>query len=42
MTIGDGDSSFEFIVTLKDETHAEIHPIGAPSNMKPIPGEKVH
>jgi hypothetical protein len=29
-------------VTLKDETHAEIHPKGAPPNMKPIPAEKVH
>src|ERR1700680_4245892 len=39
ITVMDG---FEFIVTLKDETHAEIHPKGAPSNMKPIPAEKVH
>ncbi|HMD22437.1 MAG TPA: M56 family metallopeptidase [Alloacidobacterium sp.] len=31
---------FEFTVTLKDDTHAEIHPIGAPANMKPIPAEK--
>lgn len=36
--LGDG---FEFLVTLKDETHAEIHPVGAPANMKPIPAEKV-
>jgi hypothetical protein len=32
---------FEFIATLKDDTHAEIHPVGAPPNMKPIPAEKV-
>jgi beta-lactamase regulating signal transducer with metallopeptidase domain len=42
VTIGDGSQSFEFTVTLKDETHAEIHPVGAPPNMKPIPAEKVH
>jgi beta-lactamase regulating signal transducer with metallopeptidase domain len=39
ITVMDG---FEFTVTLKDETHAEIHPAGAPPNMKPIPAEKVH
>jgi hypothetical protein len=39
ITLSDG---FEFIVTLKDDTHAEIHPKGAPPNMKPIPAEKVH
>jgi hypothetical protein len=33
---------FEFIATLKDDTHAEIHPVGAPPNMKPIAAEKVH
>lgn len=33
---------FAFTVTLKDDTHAEIHPVGAPPNMKPIPAEKVH
>jgi len=38
ITVIDG---FEFIVTLKDDTHAEIHPKGAPPNMKPIPAEKV-
>lgn len=32
---------FEFIVTLTDDTHAEIRPVGAPSNMKPIIAEKV-
>jgi beta-lactamase regulating signal transducer with metallopeptidase domain len=32
---------FEFIATLKDDAHAEIHPVGAPPNMKPIPAEKV-
>jgi beta-lactamase regulating signal transducer with metallopeptidase domain len=39
ITVMDG---FEFIATLKDATHAEIHPVGAPSNMKPITAEKVH
>jgi beta-lactamase regulating signal transducer with metallopeptidase domain len=39
VTVGGG---IEFIVTLKDDTHAEIHPVGAPPNMKPIPAEKVH
>jgi beta-lactamase regulating signal transducer with metallopeptidase domain len=38
ITVMDG---FEFMVTLKDDTHAEIHPKGAPPNMKPIPAEKV-
>jgi beta-lactamase regulating signal transducer with metallopeptidase domain len=33
---------FEFSVTLKDDTHAEIHPAVAPPHMKPIPAEKVH
>jgi len=42
VTVGDGNKPFEFSVTLKDETHAEIHPKGAPPNMKPIPAEKVH
>ncbi len=32
---------FEFVVNLKDNTHAEIRPGGAPPNMKPIPAEKV-
>ena len=39
VTVADG---FKFMVTLKDNTHAEIHPAGAPLNMKPIPAEKVH
>jgi len=39
VTVADG---FEFIVTLKDATHAEIHPVGAPPNMKPIPAEKAN
>jgi len=39
ITVADG---FEFVVTLKDDTHAEIHPVGAPPNMKPIAAEKVH
>jgi len=38
ITVGDG---FAFTVTLKDATHAEIHPVGAPPNMKPIPAENV-
>lgn len=42
VTIDDGSSPFEFTVTLKDDTHAEIHPAGAPANMKPIQAEKVH
>ena len=42
VTIGDGDQTFEFVVTLKDATHAEIHPVGAPPNMKPIQAERVH
>jgi hypothetical protein len=41
VTVGDGSHPIEFIVTLKDETHAEIHPVGAPPNMKPIAAEKV-
>jgi beta-lactamase regulating signal transducer with metallopeptidase domain len=41
VTVGDGNERIEFSVTLKDETHAEIHPKGAPPNMKPIPAEKV-
>lgn len=39
ITVADG---FEFLVTLKDNTHAEIRPIGAPANMKPIPAERIH
>lgn len=31
---------FEFVVTLKDAAHAEIHPVGAPPNMKPIQAER--
>jgi hypothetical protein len=27
VTIGNGDHPFEFLVTLKDAMHAEIHPI---------------
>src|SRR5882762_1920507 len=42
VTVVDGNEPFEFIVTLKDETHAEIHPKGAPPKMKPLPAEKVH
>ena len=39
VTVGDG---FEFIVTLKDATHAEIHPVSAPPNMKPIQAERIN
>jgi hypothetical protein len=39
ITVADG---FEFVVTLKDNTHAEIRPVGAPPNMKPIPVERIH
>ena len=42
VTVGDGNETFEFLVTLKDASHAEIHPIGAPSNMKPIQAERVN
>ena len=38
VTVADG---FVFTVTLKDETRAEIRPVGAPPNMKPIEAEKV-
>ena len=41
VTLGDGNQPFEFLVTLKDDTHAEIHPVRAPANMKPISAEKV-
>jgi beta-lactamase regulating signal transducer with metallopeptidase domain len=42
VTVGDGNQPVEFIVTLKDATHAEIHPVGAPPNMKPIQAERVN
>jgi hypothetical protein len=42
VTVGGGKQSFEFLVTLKDATHAEIHPVGAPPNMKPIQAERVN
>jgi len=38
ITVGGG---FAFTVTLMDDTHAEILPVGAPPNMKPILAEKV-
>jgi beta-lactamase regulating signal transducer with metallopeptidase domain len=38
VTLADG---FQFNVINKDDTHAEIHPVGAPPNMKPILAEKV-
>jgi hypothetical protein len=42
VTVGDDNQPFEFIMTLKDATHAEIHPVGAPPNMKPIQAERVN
>jgi hypothetical protein len=42
VTVGDGNQHVEFVVTLKDATHAEIHPIGAPPNMKPIQAERAN
>lgn len=39
ITVTDG---FQFVVILKDNTHAEIHPKGAPPYMKAILAEKVH
>lgn len=38
ITVKDG---FAFTVSLKDHTHAEIRPVGAPPNMKAIPAERV-
>jgi hypothetical protein len=38
ITVADG---FRFVVILKDDTHAEIHPTGAPPYMKPILAKKV-
>ena len=43
VTIGDGDHPIEFLVMLKDATHAEIHPVDATAtNMKPIQAERVN
>ena len=42
VTVMDENQPFEFTVTLKDPTHAEIHPMGAPPNMKPIQAERVN
>jgi beta-lactamase regulating signal transducer with metallopeptidase domain len=42
VTVIDENQPFEFIVTLKNATHAEIHPIGAPPHMKPIQAERVN
>jgi len=39
VTVEDG---FEFAVSLKDDTHAEIKPQRAQPNMKPISAEKVY
>ena len=41
ITVTDGPNPLEFIVTLKDDTHADIHPVGAPPKMKPIRAEKI-
>lgn len=41
VTVMDAGQPFKFLVTLRDETHAEVHPIGAPANMKPIQAERV-
>jgi BlaR1 peptidase M56 len=41
VSVKDEEETFEFTVTLKDDTHAEIHPVGAPAYMKPILAEKV-
>lgn len=38
VTVTDG---FQFVMKLKDSTHAEIRPIAAPVNMKPIKADKV-
>ena len=42
VSLGDENHPFEFLVTLKDATHAEIHPIGAPTIMKPIRAVRVN
>jgi len=42
VSLGDENHPFEFLVTLKDATHAEIHPIGAPAIMKPIQAVRVN
>lgn len=42
VTVMDGQEPFEFVVTMKDDTHAEIQPVGAPPNMKPIAAEKAN
>lgn len=42
VTVVDGNEPFEFVVTLKDAAHAEIHPVGAPPNMKPILAERAN
>jgi beta-lactamase regulating signal transducer with metallopeptidase domain len=42
VTVGDGNQPIEFLVTLKDATHAEIRPVGAPPIMKPIQAERVN
>jgi hypothetical protein len=39
VTVADG---FKFTMSLKDTTHADILPGGAPPNMKPIPLERAH
>lgn len=39
VTVADG---FEFTMSLKNTTHAEVLPGGSPPNMKPIPLERTH
>ena len=42
VTVGKDAHPMEFIVTLKDVNHAEIRPVGAPTNMKPIQAERAN
>jgi Zn-dependent protease with chaperone function len=42
VTVGNDAHPMEFTVTLKDANHAEIHPLGAPPNMKPILAERIN
>ena len=39
----DGDDPMEWLVILKDDTHAQVRPLsGDMANMQPIPAEKAH
>jgi beta-lactamase regulating signal transducer with metallopeptidase domain len=40
ITVMDGNKPFEFVMKLKDATHADIHPTKAPAKMKAIQAEK--